>query len=137
MNPLIEAYTNTDYLVNGTNICINIGKQSEELHQLLSSSNHVHWAFITAYNPFSISLEVSENTQRHQNLKSALAQYDLYEGEGRGQDENWPPERSLLVLGIYKSEAEAIGCLFGQNAIVYGESGKNAELLILRNLDTE
>jgi hypothetical protein len=43
------------------------------------------------------------------------------------------PERRLLVMGISKSDAEAIGCQFEQNAIVYGETGENLELLMLRN----
>ncbi len=55
----------------------------------------------------------------------------VYEGEGVGEDPEWKPERSVLILGIGRSKAEELGKLFDQNAIVVGMNGKNAELVLL------
>jgi hypothetical protein len=38
---------------------------------------------------------------------------------------------SRLVIGIYRENAEALGRLFGQNAIVFIEKGAAPELLVL------
>jgi hypothetical protein len=45
-----------------------------------------------------------------------------------------PPEKSLLILGINKEQAIAIGNEYEQNAIVYGEVGQAAQLLLLRTI---
>jgi len=36
----------------------------------------------------------------------------------------------VLVIGIYRANAEALGRIFGQNAIVFVEKGKAPELVI-------
>ena len=43
----------------------------------------------------------------------------------------WPPEKSLLILGIDREEARELGSQFGQNAIIFGERGGSPELLML------
>jgi hypothetical protein len=59
------------------------------------------------------------------------AGYACFEGEGRDPDRKWTPERSVLVAGIPRADAEAAGRAFGQNAIVFVERGKAPELLVL------
>ncbi len=64
-------------------------------------------------------------------LKNKLTGYICFEGEGRGSDDKWKPELSLLILGISKENAIKLGKEFEQNAIVYGAKGELPELLIL------
>ena len=40
-------------------------------------------------------------------------------------------EPSFLVIGIYRANAEALGQLFEQNAIVFCELGRAPELIVL------
>jgi len=55
--------------------------------------------------------------------------YTTFPGEGSGDDGQWPPERSLLILGILRDDAIRLGRDFGQRAVVYGEQGGRALLL--------
>jgi hypothetical protein len=54
----------------------------------------------------------------------------MYTGEGIGVDGTWPPERSILVLGIEREAAVQLGGRFGQVAIVFGEAGGPATLVL-------
>ena len=54
----------------------------------------------------------------------------MFPGEGIGDDGTWPPERSLLVLGIDHAGAVQLGHRFGQRAIVWGELGGLAALVL-------
>jgi hypothetical protein len=92
------------------------------------------WAYITVYNPFSQTFTDEANDARHRLLLQSVAAFSSFEGEGKGADESWPPEKSLLILGISKEQAIAIGNEYEQNAIVYGEFGKAAQLLQLRTI---
>jgi len=60
----------------------------------------------------------------------AAAGYPWRAGEGREPDGSWR-EPSRLVIGIYRENAEALGRLFGQNAVVFVEKGAAPELLVL------
>ena len=53
----------------------------------------------------------------------------LFEGQGVPDAADWEPEISLLVLGIGREQAVAIGRDFGQLAIVCGRPGGVAELV--------
>ena len=54
------------------------------------------------------------------------------EGEGRGADGEWPPERSVLAFGVSRNTAASLGRRFRQNAVVFVSYGKVPELLMLR-----
>ena len=58
------------------------------------------------------------------------AGYPWRAGEGREPDGSWR-EASRLVIGITRANAEALGRLFGQNAIVFMEKGRAPELVVL------
>ena len=64
-----------------------------------------------------------------QNLVGA-AGYPHYLGEGRDARGTWS-EPSFLVIGIYRANAEALGAFFEQNAIVFCETGRAPELIVL------
>ena len=134
MNPLIAAYKNTRYHVFNTGITICIDENNVLLDALLSKQDAKSWAYITAYNPFSQTFTAEANDARHRLLLQSVAAFSSFEGEGKGADESWPPEKSLLILGISKEQAIAIGNEYEQNAIVYGEVGQAAQLLLLRTI---
>jgi hypothetical protein len=128
-HPLRPAYEATDYRV-GDRFTIRCGKRSPPLDALLAESGHDTWAFITAWNPGSIALDTAENRRRMTSLcgRIALLGLPMLEGEGVGTGGDWPPEPSLLVLGIGASKALALGREFGQVAIVVGQLGEPARL---------
>jgi hypothetical protein len=134
MNDLIEAYKNTKYKVFEPGIIIEIGVLNQDVDGLLIEYKSVEWAFITAYNPYSRVLTNDENKMRHDELKELTKSYITFEGHGVGEDPAWEPELSLFILGISKEEASLIGKKFEQNAIVYGKTNSEPELLILNSL---
>ena len=125
---LDAAYRATTYSVempDGTWLSLRCGKPSEPLDRYLAAAGADHWAFITACNPQSTRLGESENVERmarfvdfvrHRGLRTLVA-------AGRSDACDWPPEPSLLVLGIEESEAIELGRMFDQHAIVVGSRG--------------
>ena len=59
------------------------------------------------------------------------AGYRCFEGEGRDLQKRWTPERSVLLVGISRADAESAGRAFGQNAIVFVEIGRAPQLVVL------
>jgi len=131
MDNLKEAYEGTKFKVFDLPIVIKINKHCTELDALIRQHDVAEWAFITAWNPYSKVLSDAENSHRHQQLVEWVKPYQSWEGEGLGTDASWKPERSLLILGISKNEAIALGTSLEQNAIVYGKMNEPAELLQL------
>lgn len=128
---LLHAYRTTTYHVTNPAMTIRIGHLHPDLDNLLELHHCTAYAFITAYNPASYVLSDIENTTRHQMLVEDLASYTCFEGHGVGEDPEWKPERSLLILGIDQDAAKAIGIKYGQNAIVVGNAGEAATLVLL------
>ena len=133
-NKLFQEYNNTAYKVFEPSVCIKIGEHNPALDWLLGKCHAKEYAYLTAFNPLSEKLEHAENNQRHQQLKHDLRQYQCFEGEACGEDPAWPCERSVLVLGISRENAMALGNRYGQNAIVYGQKDAKPELILLQNI---
>ena len=139
---LVQAYRETDYLTDGTPggpVLLKPDQVSPSLDRLFSARGIAAAdrtaAFITAFNPFSISLPDAMNEARHRDLRAVLdaGGWTCFEGSGVGEAPvEWTPEKSFLVLGIGRRKAMDIGILFQQNAIVFAESGHPAELVLLR-----
>ncbi|MCK6546743.1 DUF3293 domain-containing protein [Myxococcota bacterium] len=89
------------------------------------------WAYVTAANPGSERADAEVNEDRHCALLEHLRGRSLewFEGAGAADDGAWPPEVSVLVLGIGREDAHALGRAFEQNAIVFGVVGGEPELL--------
>jgi glycine/D-amino acid oxidase-like deaminating enzyme len=87
---------------------------------------------VTAANPRSEKKSAAENAAALALLDQVIAAagYPWRAGEGREPDGAWA-EPSRLVMGIYRENAEALGRLFGQNAIVFVEKGAAPELVVL------
>jgi hypothetical protein len=132
VDDLLEAYRRTRYQAQtpGGRIVLRHGEHSPALDRLLDAGSP-GWAFITAWNPGSNPrLSLDENRRRQKDLEAALSQhYRIFGGEGVGDDGRWPAEESVLVLGISREEALAIGRQFGQFAIVAGRRGEPAEVV--------
>ena len=134
MNPeLFEAYKNTTYRVYLPlgEIDIRIGVMNPLLQQLLLNNSSESWAFITAYNPYSVMQNEDVNTLLNTQLELYLLEkrYVFFKGMGVGDDDLWEPEASFMVLDIRKEDAIKLGKQFKQNAIVVGVIGNSAELI--------
>ena len=132
MNPeLRSAYLRTTFRVFEPAIDIQVGKINTDLNALLEKYQQEEWAFITAWNPYSKTLTQKENAERQAALTKDLELYTCFQGEGVGEDPAWEPERSLLILGISRIDASALGIKYKQNAIVVGSKRSVAELVVL------
>jgi hypothetical protein len=130
---LITAYENADYVVFAeSELVLKIGEPSRRLDALLEHEGATTAAFVTAANPRSEKKSAAENAEALEALDQLIraAGYPWRAAEGREPDGSWR-EPSRLVIGIYRENAEALGRLFGQNAIMFVEKGKAPELLVL------
>ena len=128
---LVSSYLETTYTIFSPKIEIIIGHNNSGLDSYLKVINQTHWAFITAENPRSKSLSDEVNAIRNNNLESYLIKDNLQYLKGAGMPKNktWIPEKSFLIFGLNKIEAQEIGVTYEQNAFVYGEINKAAELV--------
>jgi len=130
---LNKAYLDTNYVADceGTRVLIRIGEIPESLDPILNLKNQDYWTFITAYNPYSQELTEKENKARQAALKARLSENNWIHFDGYGEAPNgeWPPEPSLLVLGIARTDAINLATEFQQNAIVCGRKKAIAELV--------
>ena len=130
---LVEAYTTADYVVFADeHIVLRIGERNPKVDALITAEGATTAAFVTAANPRGEPRSDMENGVANAALQSfvAAAGYPHFWGEGRDPFGSWA-EPSFLVIGIYRANAEALGQLFEQNAIVFCELGRPPELIVL------
>ena len=127
---LITAYMNAEYRVEGFSKPIYIGQNTTDADNILSKNNLTEWAYITAYNPMSCSLEEEENIRRNSELRKLVNDYIVIEGEGQDKQKEWPAEKSFFIAGISLDNAKSLAVTFGQRAIVYGQFEQPARLII-------
>jgi hypothetical protein len=131
---LLSAYQKALYVVHGApDLVIRIGEHNAELDALLEADGVDTAAYLTAANPNGMLQNETENEISRAALHQVLADagYICYVGEGRDPEGDWPPEPSVLALGISREEAMIIGRSYEQNAIVFIEGGKAPELVVL------
>jgi predicted nucleic acid-binding protein len=128
---LIAAYEQADYVVHGR-FTLKVGRRSAALDALLGEAGAAGAAFVTAANPLGERRSDEENRTALAALEASLA-YPFHRGEGRDPEGGWA-EPSLLVVGIPRGEAEALGRTLRQNALVYAAKGAAPELVMLRKL---
>jgi hypothetical protein len=129
----LEAYKKADYVVFADRqVVVRLGEINPELDVLLDAEGATTAAFITAANPRGEKRSDIENGVANAALQSfvSAAGYPHFWGEGRDPFGSWA-EPSFLVIGIYRANAEALGQLFEQNAIVFCEVGRPPELIVL------
>jgi hypothetical protein len=137
-DPLAAAYLATDYRVCSSPLgpfVIRCGEHSPLATALVARESVGQWAFITAENPGSGLLAREANAERMRQLQAVVeaAGYTHHPGLGQGPGDDWPPEASLLVLGIAEAEAVSLGRRFGQRAIVTGRRDGPARLVWLED----
>ena len=111
---------------------VRVGEKNPQLDALMHAEGAGTAAFVTAANPRGEPRSDMENGVANAALQNfvAAAGYPHFWGEGRDPGGAWS-EPSFLVIGIYRANAEALGQLFEQNAIVFCEVGRAAELILL------
>ncbi|RMH21918.1 MAG: DUF3293 domain-containing protein [Gammaproteobacteria bacterium] len=134
---LVEAYRNTLFEVDGPFGCfvLRVGQASPELLRLYEVYGVDSAAHLTAFNPGSRRLSDTENRARQSQMEAQLREqgYRLFSGAGHDAAGEWPSEPAVLVLGIAREQACAVGEAFGQNAVVWC-GGDTAANLILINV---
>ena len=131
---LREAYEKALYVVLGEpELVIRIGEPNRDLDELLDAEGARTAAFISAGNPGSAIRADSANDVAYVALLQSQeeAGYACHPGEGRDPKGAFPTERSALVIGISRQDAERVGRVFEQSAIVFIEKGKAPELVVL------
>jgi hypothetical protein len=132
---LLDAYRSTHYVVFGEpGLVLRIGERNADLDELLEAEGAASAAFITAANPRGKKRGRWENEIANAALVKSQTEagFRCFEGEGRAPDRSWT-EKSVLVVGIGRSDALVVGRAFEQNAIVFVERGKAPELVVLED----
>jgi Protein of unknown function (DUF3293) len=129
---LEEAYRRTIYRVSygGDAIDVRIGEGNPTLDRVLDQEGWEDWIIITAFNPRSVRLLLSENEERDRQLRNELVLRGLTfcRSEAIDPEEEWPAESGFLVPGLNLEAAAEIARRYDQNAIVFGEVRGPAEL---------
>src|SRR4029077_14063585 len=131
---LRTAYEATDYWVDdapGGAFHFRIGERSAQIDGLLAEIGFGDWVYITACNPMSRPLSDEANAGRMIQLETRLRALPCvaYHGRGVGTIGKWPPEPSLLALGLREDQGLELGREFSQAAIVVGSRGEQARLV--------
>lgn len=130
---LIEAFLATDFVVTVGELAfvLNISKpMPDELTVVLESRSAYSITVVTAWNPYSAKLSNEDNLKRQALLKQVLdmRDEDRLPARGTSRDGSWS-EDSFAVLNLSYAEAEAIGCVFQQNAVVFCNTGSIVEIV--------
>lgn len=132
MESILDIYSTAVYEIYEPQTILRVGERSQILDRLLEQHGDGEWAFITPYNPYPDTLSEEENMKRLWELADMTQSYTTYLGEGRWDEEHrCEPEKSLLILGISREDAERIGNHFHQKAILCGFVGGVVELVVL------
>jgi hypothetical protein len=127
---LVDAYKKAHYVVFlQPELVLRVGEANARLDALLQGATA---AFVTAANPRSHKKSAEENHAAHLDLVRSMQAkpWRCYAAEGRDPAGQWR-EEGLLIAGIPRAEAEALGRTLGQNAILFVESRSSPELALL------
>ena len=120
---LVRAYRETIYKIDAQNhpILMSVGHVSSETAQVMREAGVITAAFITACNPHSTPGDPSVWMDEQNNLAADIKSMDFATIDGQGHDGTgvWPPEPSLLILGISLSQAELLARRYGQNGFIW------------------
>ncbi len=131
-----EIYQDAHYLVllprdSGTDneVSFRINQQNLEIDKLMDLHGKQTACFITACNPKGERIDDRENLRLMSELESIIQQKQLpyYFGHGGDSKGAWI-EKSLLIVGIDRAEADQLAHQFEQNAVVWFELGRTPTL---------
>jgi hypothetical protein len=128
------AYERAQYVIFASpGVEFRIGQPSDVLDAIMTMNRVRHAAFVSSAD--AQGMPSDENRRRLDDFllraETAGLAYRVYQGEGRDPQGQWRAEPSLLILGIPREDAEALGRRLAQNAIVYIEKGQLPELVVL------
>jgi hypothetical protein len=132
---LVAAYAATAYTVDGRpDWTLRIGAACPALSSELTVQGIAGAAYVSAWNPTGRRASAVANAAAHARLQAQIADMGLcaFPGWGRGDSGDWPPERSLLILGLAPDAARVLACDFGQLACVVLATGGVARILPTR-----
>ena len=132
-HPRAAVYRATRYEVDdgGVRLALRIDAPCAALDALLVARGVEEWAYLTAWNPGGRPAPAAANAEAQARLEAEVTASGrpFLRGASVADAGDWPPEPSLLVLGLPRAEALALAARYGQEAIVAGRRGGAASLL--------
>lgn len=131
---LQRAYENAVYAIFASpGVEFRIGQPSDVLDAMMAMNHVRSAAFVSSATARGVASPENERRLADFLLRAQTAglAYRIYQGEGRDPQGKWAAEPSVLIMGIPRAEAEALGRKLEQNAIVWIEKGKAPELAVL------
>jgi len=132
---LLDAYRRAEYRVDdgGWRFTLRIGAASAPLAACHRAHASRRSAYLTAWNPCGQLAATADNVAAQHALVESLRQqgYALLRGVGASPTEDWSPEDSVLVLGLERAAAVALGREYRQNAIVWSGADATPELVVV------
>ncbi|MCC5877451.1 MAG: DUF3293 domain-containing protein [Candidatus Sumerlaeia bacterium] len=129
-----SAYLAAVYYVDlpGGRITIPASGPSDALRKLHAAKGVRGSAFVTAWNARGeLTPRGVNDIAQQQLLRFVTGRWEFFPGAGTDPKGLWPEEPSLLVLGISREEAVALGRQFQQVAILFANEQGDVELLAL------
>ena len=131
MTTLKDTYLKAYYYIIELDTSIIADELNHQLDNYLQKNNHTSWAIITAYNPKSIVLCEQENKSNNENLKNDLKNYKFLNTKSGSNSSDWGIEYGFIIFNITKERSLKIAKKYNQNAILFGEQHKKAELIFI------
>ncbi len=132
----IAAFHATGYGVEAPDapFVLRIGEHSPPLAALMAAHAAPGAAYLTAWNPRSTQADPAANARAQDNLRTALAEQAIafLDGWGADPEGRWPPEHSLLALGLDLPVAAVLADRFGQDAFVWSGPDARPQLILRR-----
>jgi hypothetical protein len=117
---LAAAYRAAEYVVDAPDgpIVLRVGVASAPLAALMRALRVDTAALLTAHNPWSRPTGAHANAAAQAALEAELSARGVAQlpAENRDPRRAWPPEASVLALGLRAGPADALARRFGQNA---------------------
>ena len=129
---LMQAYASTLFTAEFTkSVDFKHGEANPKADAVLVLFDVASAALITAWNPYSEPRSDAENQAAQRQLEAELAAQGIsyLPAVGKGTTGDWPPEPSVLALGLEFSAAQALAVKYQQNAYLWIEKGFPAELI--------
>ncbi len=129
---LLDAYRAALYEVDGqTRFVLRVDRVSEPLRELCQAHGVSSAAYLTAFNPGSQRVSDATNRLAQQRLVACIEAdgWPVVSGRSLAPDGGWPPEDSILVLGIPQHQALDMGRRFEQAAILWSDKDAVPRLL--------
>lgn len=135
---LRAAYERAVYAVFASpGVEFRVGEPSDILDAMMAMCHVRCAAFVSSANTRGVATPENERRLADFLLRHQLgglndtAKYRIFQGEGRDPEGKWHAEPSVLIMGIPRADAEALGRRLEQNAIVWIEKGRAPELAVL------